>query len=149
LSDRRFLMELTASAAAFKKAQPGQFLHVRIESSCDPLLRRPLSIHDIVSGRKKGEVVLKVLYEVVGKGTELLSEKAAGTTLDVLGPLGNGFDVERIASAERIVLVAGGLGVILFSQDIVERAKSEEPRAKYNYSYRGEDEEASCRREDV
>ena len=56
---------------------------------------------------------IEVLYEVVGKGTELLSRKRPGDTVDVIGPLGNGFSVQRTArSAQRTaVLVAGGIGV--------------------------------------
>ena len=87
------------------QAQPGQFVHVRITSGCDPLLRRPFSVYR--ADPKEG--TLSVLYEVVGRGTELLSQRAAGETLDVLGPVGNGFGIpEGLGSA---LLVAGGMGM--------------------------------------
>ncbi|MFH0877085.1 MAG: dihydroorotate dehydrogenase electron transfer subunit [Candidatus Omnitrophota bacterium] len=104
MKDRTRLLELSVPAS-FKNARPGQFVHVRIENSCDPLLRRPMSIHDAAPGR------LKILYEVVGKGTELLSGKNTKATIDILGPLGRGFDVKRLARFKKIYIVAGGMGV--------------------------------------
>lgn len=91
-----------ASAYLAKASKPGQFIEIRCSSGKDPLLRRPLGVHRIWSGG------LEILYEVVGKGTELLSERTAGGSLDIIGPLGNGFDT-GLASATNI-LVAGGIG---------------------------------------
>jgi dihydroorotate dehydrogenase electron transfer subunit len=85
-----------------KAAKPGQFVEVRCTAGVDPLLRRPLGVHRIT---KSG---IEVLYEVVGKGTALLSEKRAGGELDIIGPLGNGFDLNASKSA---ILIAGGIGV--------------------------------------
>ena len=51
---------------------------------------------------------IELLYEVVGKGTAMLSVRKPGESLDVLGPLGNGFD---IVSAKTAIIVAGGIGV--------------------------------------
>jgi dihydroorotate dehydrogenase electron transfer subunit len=67
-------------------------------------LRRPLSIHRARNGR------LEFLYRVVGKGTELLSELKEGTVLNVLGPLGHGYDLSVIKN-HTPVLVAGGTGM--------------------------------------
>ncbi len=111
LAQRRFLLELEVPKGPFAKSVPGQFVHVRVEDSCDPLLRRPLSIHDIVPSRKGSRSLLVVVYEVVGKGTQLLSEKQAGSAVDILGPLGRGFDVKALARAKQIILVAGGMGI--------------------------------------
>lgn len=104
IKDRYRLLELSVPTG-FKDARPGQFVHVRIENSCDPLLRRPMSIHDVKPRR------LKILYEVVGKGTALLSEKKAKSTVDILGPLGRGFDIKRLMRFKTVVIVAGGMGV--------------------------------------
>jgi dihydroorotate dehydrogenase electron transfer subunit len=89
-------------------ALPGQFVMLRISEAAVPLLRRPLGVHNV--NLKSGAVDL--LYEVVGKGTELLSRKKPGEYIDILGPLGNGFDLRR-PKVERIapILVAGGMGV--------------------------------------
>lgn len=109
LKDRRLLLEL-AVPTTFKSAIPGQFLHIRIEDSCDPLLRRPLSIHDVVPHSKKSGLVVRILYEVVGKGTKLLSEKKPFSEVDCLGPLGHGFDLAGLEE-KKVFIVAGGMGV--------------------------------------
>jgi len=110
IKERRLLLELSAPAS-FKSALPGQFIHVRIENSYDPILRRPFSIHDVCESRKKNRQTLRVLYEVKGKGTELLSQKKPLSELDCLGPLGHGFDLDKITQAKKIYIVAGGMGV--------------------------------------
>lgn len=84
------------------RAAPGQFVHVRITESSDPLLRRPFSIYDCC------ENSFSLLYRITGKGTLFLSEKRAGEMLDVLGPLGNGF---LLTKAPEAVLIAGGMGI--------------------------------------
>jgi len=111
LAEGRFLIELEVPQKGFAKAAAGQFVHVRIEDSCDPLLRRPFSIHDIVSSSRRPAALLKIVYEVVGKGTELLSQKAASACVDILGPLGSGFDIKAIGRGGKVALVAGGMGV--------------------------------------
>jgi dihydroorotate dehydrogenase electron transfer subunit len=110
IKEKHLMLEL-AVPKSFGCAQPGQFLHIRVENASDPLLRRPLSIHDVSPGRPKGQLTAKILYEVVGKGTALLAEKKAFNELDVLGPLGNGFDVKKISEASVVYLIAGGMGV--------------------------------------
>jgi dihydroorotate dehydrogenase electron transfer subunit len=110
LKEHHLLLELSVPLS-FKAASPGQFLHVRISGSSDPLLRRPLSIHDISGSRKKNKLDLRILYEIVGKGTALLSEKRPLSLIDAIGPLGNGFDLGRIKQYEKIYIVAGGMGV--------------------------------------
>ena len=87
-------------------ALPGQFVSVKIDGDYQPFLRRPFSIH------RAGKGGLEILYAVVGEGTRILSQKKPGKYLDVIGPLGNGFDYQRpTASDERPILVAGGMGV--------------------------------------
>jgi len=86
---------------------PGQFVNIRVADTFEPLLRRPISIHGV--GKKK----VKILYEVLGKGTQVLSQRKPGEYLDLIGPLGNGFDCSgaaRLKNAKNI-LVAGGMGV--------------------------------------
>jgi dihydroorotate dehydrogenase electron transfer subunit len=103
IAPRVFFLVLADPRTA-KTAKPGQFLMVRVRDGVDPLLRRPLSIHDVEEG---GRVCL--LYRVEGKGTEVLSRARPGESLSVLGPLGNGFQV-RTAMA-RHILVGGGMGI--------------------------------------
>ncbi|MDD5252871.1 MAG: dihydroorotate dehydrogenase electron transfer subunit [Candidatus Omnitrophota bacterium] len=104
-------------------AVPGQFIEVKVNYGTDPLLRRPISIHKV---NKAG---VKLLYEVVGRGTQILSEKRPGDLLDVIGPLGNGFEYLRKtarADSTQVVLVAGGMGVapLVF---LAEKIKSFSP----------------------
>jgi dihydroorotate dehydrogenase electron transfer subunit len=86
---------------------PGQFVHLKIGEGFDPLLRRPISISDI--DYKKGQ--FSMIYRKEGAGTSKLAEKATGMTVDVLGPLGNGFPVRESSIGSTALLVGGGIGV--------------------------------------
>lgn len=110
-----FEIALSARKIA-KTALPGQFVNIKVSCGLEPLLRRPLSIHR-VSGNK-----IFLLYEVLGKGTQTLSRKKAGERLDVLGPLGNGFKLDR-----RPILVAGGMGTapLVFLAEKLREVKSQ------------------------
>jgi len=85
-----------------EKAQPGQFVMMRVGDGFDPLLRRPFSFHRI---RKKE---FEILYQVVGKGTQKMALLEKGEEIDLLGPLGKGFVINK--EIEKAVLVAGGIG---------------------------------------
>jgi dihydroorotate dehydrogenase electron transfer subunit len=99
-----------------RDVRPGQFVHIRCgpidRPSFDPLLRRPLSVlrtgacrgNDVPSGQ------YDVLYDVVGRGTAALSQLRPGDVVDVLGPLGRPFEIERTTA--RLLLVAGGVGIV-------------------------------------
>lgn len=88
-------------------ALPGQFVNIKVTDDLEPLLRRPFSIHQIY--RQTG---IKILYEAIGRGSEALTQRKSGECLDVIGPLGNGFDYggRRTADDGRRILVAGGMG---------------------------------------
>ncbi len=89
-----------------ESAKPGQFIHVLC--GADTFLRRPISICDTVQNR-----FVRFIFEVRGKGTHNLANAKAGETLDILGPLGNGFNVSfknDIPDGD-IVLLGGGIGV--------------------------------------
>jgi len=95
-------------SGVFVHSIPGQFVMVRLPGRLTPFLRRPFSIHRITPGTDGG-VVVELLYKVVGAGTAQFSELTGGDTVDVLGPLGNGFTVAD--EARQVFLVAGGIGV--------------------------------------
>lgn len=86
-------------------SRPGQFVNVRVADAYDPLLRRPFSVHavDPENGR------FSLLYDVVGRGTNLLMAKRVGDKVNIVGPLGTSFDVGEDPKAKHI-LVAGGCG---------------------------------------
>ena len=84
-------------------AKPGQF--VMVDCGEDVLLRRPLSIHK--ADEAKGTLAL--LFAIVGKGTNWLSQRKGGDKVDILGPSGNGFTVNP--KAKNLLLIGGGLGI--------------------------------------
>lgn len=86
------------------RACPGQFVHLRCTRGLDPLLRRPISI--CLVNPKEGLVYL--WYQVVGKGTEMLKSLKPGDTVDLMGPLGKGFN---LVEGKNIALVGGGMGI--------------------------------------
>lgn len=91
------------SAEIGAAARAGQFLMVRkAGSSLDPLLPRPMGVHDIDAD------LVKLLVEPVGKGTRVLAETAVGDRLSILGPLGRGFDLSGAGPA---LLAGGGIGI--------------------------------------
>ncbi|QUG41025.1 dihydroorotate dehydrogenase electron transfer subunit [Psychrobacillus sp. INOP01] len=87
--------------------QPGQFVHLRVSDQMEPLLRRPISISSI----NKETSEFKMIYRAEGRGTVLLSEKKQGDQVDVLGPLGNGFPIDKVEAGQKALLVGGGIGV--------------------------------------
>ena len=100
LGDGLFLMVLHAPKIT-ELAQCGQFVHIACGEG--HLLRRPISI----CAWKAPE--LRIVFQVKGEGTKWLSERRTGDELDVLGPLGHGFDVGALGSAP--VFIGGGIGV--------------------------------------
>ena len=94
---------------------PGQFVHLRISDTTDPLLRRPFSFADA------GKGWFEIIYEVVGKGTKLMSDMRPGALISALGPLGNGFCLTPLPNYA--LVVGGGTGVaslIMLARRMVE-----------------------------
>ncbi len=111
-----YLMSLRVPRS-LEVSAPGQFIMIRPRQGM--FLPRPISIHSI--GSKSGRVVCELLYQTVGKGTTLLSELKKGTEVLVHGPLGRGFNLEL---PERVVLVAGGMGIapLKFAAQTISRS---------------------------
>ena len=80
---------------------PGQFFQVRVSDSLDPFLNRPISVASYHRNR------LLLIIKVVGRGTQLLSEKKVGEDIVLLGPFGNGLKLGK----KRCLLLAGGIGI--------------------------------------
>ena len=83
----------------------GQFVEVRIPDTAGTFLRRPISIHDVDYDKN----TLSLLIKMVGNGTRILGQMRAGDSLNLVYPLGNGFDVEKCG--KRPLLIGGGVGV--------------------------------------
>ena len=82
-------------------AECGQFLH--IDCGSDTFLRRPISICDSENGQ------VRFIFEVKGKGTEALSKYEVGDYINVMGPLGHGFEIKD--EFKNPVIIGGGIGV--------------------------------------
>ncbi len=102
----RFMDLRIEAIPILKHVVPGQFVHIRVSDNMTPFFRRPFSV------ARAGQY-LEVIYEVLGKGTKLLSEKKQGDYLDILGPLGNGFSMPP-KGVKQVVMVAGGVGIAPF-----------------------------------
>lgn len=87
-----------------KAAKPGQFVSV-YSNDGSRLLPRPISICSIENDE------LRIVYRVVGKGTDEFSGMSAGEELDVQGPLGNGYDINAPYASKKAILFGGGIGI--------------------------------------
>lgn len=120
-------MRMTAPQE-FAGASPGQFVMVRVNGAIDPLLRRPFGIFDVgvhtpVQSGAVAQPYFEMLYRVVGKGTAMLSALHETDLLDILGPLGSGFDLG--AADEEKLIVGGGVGLAplyLLARELVKKS---------------------------
>lgn len=94
----------------------GQFVNIQIEGL---YLRRPISVCEVAGDK------LTIIYKVVGKGTEVMSNMTEGVELDVLTSLGNGYDLS--VSGQKPLLIGGGVGVppmYQLAKDLIAQGKS-------------------------
>ena len=106
-------MHLAGDVSGVTRA--GQFVEIALDGL---YLRRPISVCNYEDGE------LTLIYKVVGKGTDLMSQMAEGTQLDVLTGLGNGFNIDH--KCEKPLLVGGGVGVpplYRLTRDLIARGK--------------------------
>lgn len=85
---------------AMGEVLPGQFFN--FQSGTMPMLRRPISVSLIMDD------ALEFVVKVVGEGTKFLSNKKVGDTINSLGPLGRGYNIE---ADKKSLLVGGGIGI--------------------------------------
>lgn len=86
-------------------AKPGNFIEIRVNENLDPFLRRPISIYNM----NKEEGILEFIFQVKGKGTEILAQKEEGDLVDIIGPLGNG--TFKFEGKKNIAIIGGGIGI--------------------------------------
>lgn len=94
----------------------GQFINIKIEGL---FLRRPISICDY------DESSITIIYKVVGKGTEILSNMTTSDQLDILVGLGNGYDTRK--AGNKPLLLGGGVGIpplFRLAKDLISEGKS-------------------------
>jgi len=85
-----------------KDARPGNFIEIRVSDQMDPFLRRPISIFNI-----DGDIV-EFIFQVKGRGTELLSKIEVGKLIDIMGPLGKG--TFKVQEYNNVAIIGGGIG---------------------------------------
>jgi dihydroorotate dehydrogenase electron transfer subunit len=96
-----YLMQLKSEYIS-RHAKAGNFIMLAASRGYEPLLKRPFGILDV------NPPFLRIYYEIVGKGTEMIASFKPGDKIDVVGPLGNSFPV---IEHKNILLVAGGRGI--------------------------------------
>lgn len=110
-------------------AKPGQFVMFRVQRSLPPLLRRPFGIFRTgfaapdCDGMPPKEFI-ELIYKVVGSGTEIMQELHQGDRVELLGPLGRGFDLGD--ADEEKILVGGGIGLVplyMLAEKLVANSK--------------------------
>ncbi|UCE66238.1 MAG: dihydroorotate dehydrogenase electron transfer subunit [Candidatus Zixiibacteriota bacterium] len=100
------IIQLTFKADDISRSTvPGQFIQIRVSDNFIPLWPRPFSIYDVDT--RKGEI--SIIFKVAGYGTGLLAGKKEGDTIQILGPLGNGFPIP--SNDGGMVMAAGGTGM--------------------------------------
>lgn len=78
---------------------PGQFINIALDGR---YLRRPISVCDY------DDSTVTIIYKIVGDGTKQMSNMSAGTMLDIITGLGNGYDITK---SSKPLLIGGGVGV--------------------------------------
>lgn len=117
-----YLLDLVGDTSEIQA--PGQFVNLHVEGQYLP---RPLSICDYAEGS------LRLIYKVVGKGTQRLSAYTTGDTLQILLPLGNGFDTS--ICGHKNLLIGGGVGVpplVNLAKKLLQEGKSIEVLLGFN-----------------
>lgn len=84
------------------KAKPGQFISLYCHDGSH-MLPRPISICEIDAK----DNALRIVYRVAGKGTEEFSGLSTGDSIEIVGPLGNGFPLKE----KKAFLIGGGIGI--------------------------------------
>jgi dihydroorotate dehydrogenase electron transfer subunit len=105
ITEGNFLLTLKVPRN-FSRPKPGQFVHLRVSTEMEPLLRRPYSLEGFVE--RRGIRAVRIYYSVVGRGSKALAGQPRGRRLDLIGPLGVGFTPRPRRTA---IIVAGGRGV--------------------------------------
>lgn len=108
-------------------AKPGNFIEIRINENLDPFLRRPISIYNL--DKERG--ILEFIFQIKGKGTELLSKKKEGDKIDIIGPLGNG--TFKFEEYKNLAIIGGGIGIF----PLYELAKQSRDLEKEVHTYLG------------
>ncbi len=129
LAEGIYSMWLLAPEIA-EEAVPGQFISLYCKET-DHLLPRPISLCEI-----DGEQgTLRLVFRVVGAGTEEFSKMNPGDEVRILGPLGNGFPLAECDGEKRAILIGGGIGI----PPLLELARQLDEKTTVVVGYRNAD----------
>jgi dihydroorotate dehydrogenase electron transfer subunit len=106
LAERTYRLRL-ADAEIGSRIRPGQFVMLRIPGKTDPLLGRPFALYDTCLDGSGAVTGYDLVYLVVGKMTTAMYGLVPGDSVEVWGPLGNGFTLKP---TRHLLMVAGGIG---------------------------------------
>src|SRR5581483_6357901 len=111
---RDYNVVVLAAPAIAAAASPGQFVMVKPTAGCDPLLRRPFSVFEVLRDADRGApTALSILSKRIGASTRLLYDARPGDRIAVLGPLGRPFTV--VDPPIDAWMIAGGVGLAPFA----------------------------------
>lgn len=113
-------------------SKPGHFVEIRVSEQTEPFLRRPISIHNL----NKEEGILEFIFQVKGKGTEILSKKEEGDLIDIIGPLGYG--TFKYDEYQNLAIIGGGIGVFPL-YELAKCAKAENKTVNTYLGFRSKD----------
>ena len=113
-------------------ARPGNFIEIRVTDQTEPFLRRPISIHNL----DKENGILEFIFQIKGKGTEILSRKQVGDKIDIIGPLGYG--TFKLENYRKIAIIGGGIGIFPL-YELLKQAKESNVETGAYLSFRNKD----------
>lgn len=115
-----------------KLSKPGNFIEIRVTDQVEPFLRRPISIYNL----DKENGVLEFIFQVKGKGTEILARKEEGDNIDIIGPLGYGtFKFEKY---KNVAVIGGGIGIFPL-YELSKQAKQSNIKVSTYLGFRNKD----------
>ena len=105
IADNTYIIEVRGGDLV-DDLKPGQFFNILVNESSYPLLRRPFSICDV-----RDDSIL-FMYKIVGEGTAIIAGKKPGNKINLLGPLGNSFEIKK--DTDHLIILGGGIGIAPF-----------------------------------
>jgi dihydroorotate dehydrogenase electron transfer subunit len=117
------ILTFTVPDGLAQNARAGHFVDIlcRLDTSFDPLLRRPYSIYEAHPDQQ----TISVLVRPFGRGSAWLCDRQIGSELDVLGPLGNTFTIAPRST--NLLILAGGVGaapLVMLAEEAVAKGLS-------------------------
>lgn len=115
-----------------KNARPGNFIEIRVTDQTEPFLRRPISIYNL--NRENG--ILEFIFQVKGKGTDILAKREVGKEIDIIGPIGYG--TFKYEDYQKIAIIGGGIGVFPL-YELAKCAKANNKKVSTYLGFRSKD----------